>query len=54
MRHRVVDSEIVEFAFGGVRDPFEFLFDIHSLRDFVDLATLALQEMDERVKTSAE
>lgn len=51
MRYRVVDNEIVEFAFGGIRDPFEFLFDIHSLRDFMELATLALQEMDERGKT---
>lgn len=54
MRHRVVDSEIVEFAFGGIRDPFEFLFDVGSLRDFVDLATLALQEMDERGQTPTE
>ena len=54
MRHRVVDSEIVEFAFGGIRDPFEFLFDAPSLRDFMQLATLALQEMDERGKTSAD
>lgn len=54
MRFNVVDGEIVEFAFGGLRDPFEFLFDVQSLRDFVDLATLALQEMDERGKTPAE
>jgi hypothetical protein len=54
MRFNVVDSQIVEFAFGGLRDPFEFLFDVPSLRDFMDLATLALQEMDERGKTPTE
>jgi hypothetical protein len=48
MRFSVVDSRIVEFAFGGLRDPFEFFFDAGSLRDFMELAAMALQEMEER------
>lgn len=45
MRFTVVDSRIVEFAFGGLRDPFELFFDVDSLRDFLALAATAQQEM---------
>ncbi|MFI7679878.1 hypothetical protein [Actinophytocola sp. NPDC049390] len=54
MRYHVVDSDTVEFSFGGVRDPFEFVYDATALRDFLHLATMALHEMDERGQASAE
>ncbi|GAB1508216.1 hypothetical protein JCM33774_02570 [Actinophytocola sp. KF-1] len=54
MRYHVVDANIVEFSFGGIRDPFEFVFDATALRDFLHLATMALREMDERGQASAE
>jgi hypothetical protein len=54
MRYHVVDGDTVEFSFGGVRDPFEFVFDATALRDFLHLATMALREMDERGQASAE
>lgn len=54
MRHRVVDSDTVEFSFGGLRDPFEFVFDAAALREFLRLGALALGEMDARGQASAE
>jgi hypothetical protein len=54
MRYHVVDRDTVEFSLGGVRDPFEFVYDAAALRDFLHLATMALREMDERGQASAE
>lgn len=54
MRFRVVDSDTVEFSFGGLRDPFEFVFDAAALREYLRLGALALGEMDERGQASAE
>lgn len=48
MRSQVVDHDTVEFSFGGVRDPFEFVFDAMTLREFLRLGSAALQEMDEQ------
>jgi hypothetical protein len=53
MRYRVVDNH-VEFSFGGVRDPFEFVFDADSLRAFLRVGATALREMGERGQASAE
>jgi hypothetical protein len=39
---------------GGVRDPFEFVYDATAPRDFLRLATTAMHEMDERGQASAE
>ncbi len=46
MRFRVNTSDDVEFSFGDVRSPFEFVFDNESLRAHVALAAEALAEMD--------
>ena len=54
MRHHVVDSDTVEFSFGGLRDPFEFVFDATALREFLRLGATALGEMDERGQASAQ
>jgi hypothetical protein len=54
MRHHVVDSDTVEFSFGGTRDPFEFVFDATALRDFLCLGATVLAEMDERGQASAQ
>ncbi|MFC4858684.1 hypothetical protein [Actinophytocola glycyrrhizae] len=54
MRHRVIDSDVVEFAFGGLRDPFEFAFDATALRAFLRLGATALGEMDERGQAPAQ
>jgi hypothetical protein len=44
MRHRVIDNT-AEFTFGGPREPFEFAFDADSLREFLRVAAIALDEM---------
>lgn len=53
MRYRVV-NEHVEFSFGGLRDPFEFMFDAEALREFLRVGATALREMDERGQASPE
>lgn len=54
MRHHVVDSDTVEFSFGGMRDPFEFVFDATALRAFLDLGAAVLGEMEERGQAQAQ
>ena len=51
MRYRVV-SDHVEFSFGGMRDPFEFMFDAEALRHFLRVGAAALREVDERGQAS--
>ena len=53
MRYHVVDSDTVEFSFGGRRNPFEFVFDATALREFLRVGAIALREMDERGQASA-
>ena len=53
MRYHVVDSDTVEFSFGGQRDPFEFVFDATALREFLRVGATVLGEMDERGQASA-
>jgi hypothetical protein len=48
MRYRVNGSDGVEFAFGGVRDCFEFVFEAETLRQFLNLGGQALRELDAR------
>lgn len=46
MRFRVNTSDDVEFSFGDIRSPFEFVFDNEALRSHVALAAEALAQMD--------
>lgn len=46
IRFRVNDSDDVEFSLGGLRDPFEFVFQRAALRQFILLGSEALREMD--------
>ena len=46
MRFRVNSSDDVEFSFGGLRDPFEFVFQLQALREFLALGAEALQAME--------
>lgn len=46
MRFRVNTYDDVEFSFGDVRSPFEFVFDNEALRAYVAVAAEALAEMD--------
>jgi hypothetical protein len=46
MRFRVNTYDDVEFSFGEVRSPFEFVFDLEALRAFVHIAAEALAQME--------
>jgi hypothetical protein len=46
MRFRVNSIDDVEFSLGGLRDPFEFVFQLQALREFLALGAEALKEMD--------
>jgi hypothetical protein len=48
IRYRVNASDDVEFAVGGIRECFEFVFDAEALREFLRLGAEALQEMEAR------
>jgi hypothetical protein len=48
MRFRVTGNEDIEFTLGGRYDPFEFVFNAGSLREFLRIAENALREVDAR------
>ena len=52
MTHRVCLDEEVEFTFGAGGRVFEFAFDADALRQFVDVATTAVQDLETAAVTS--
>lgn len=46
IRYRVNANDDVEFAFGELSDCFEFLFDANALRQFLEVGSKALAEMN--------
>lgn len=46
MRFRVNGGDDVEFSFGDLRTPFEFVFDTEALRSYLAIGAEALQELD--------
>jgi hypothetical protein len=54
MRFRVNSSDDVEFSFGDIRSPFEFVFDNEALRAYLALGAEALAEMEAMRNTEQE
>jgi len=46
MTHRLCAGEEVEFTFDSSGRRFEFAFDADALRQFVDVATAAVQDLE--------